>query len=455
MAVIDNTLAAQVDTFNPATPLAQAAQIQQAQASAQQAQFKQKQEQLGAEVRGLQPYVNTPEFPTKWAETADRLLQQGVLDPETHQKWRNTPSPLLMKSIIAQTTSPELAFHQQQASPQNVYETEKAKQRAASEFAPKTVDVKRIGPYGDTQTETMTMGPDGKLAPIGGASSPGGSVPGSPAGVLPEDTGPALMDKLKVGNLAVANRVQQLVDGKGGMPNARTNPIDKVAMPLAQQYDPNWSMDKWNSRNTFRKDLESEKVGTTGGSIIAADTAFMHIDRALGNIDKLGNSDFSWWNKYANQARSAAGDVNFQKAEAKLAANLTGITTEVAKMLKGGQLAVEDVKAWRERMSTADSPEKLKAGLEEAMHMILDRLVPVAARYSQVMDTPKEPTDLLNPVSRKIAARVLGTGDKGTEPAKAAPADAGPAKPQSKADYDALPSGAQYIHRDGSLRTKP
>lgn len=115
MAVIDNALAAQVPTFDPATPLMQAAQIQNAQATARQNEFKQKQTELGAEVRGLQPYVNTPEFPAKWAETADRLRDRGLLDERSHAQWRNSPSPLLLKSIISQTSDPTLDFRKQEA----------------------------------------------------------------------------------------------------------------------------------------------------------------------------------------------------------------------------------------------------------------------------------------------------------------------------------------------------
>jgi hypothetical protein len=115
MAIIDNTLASKIDTFNPATPLMQAAQIQNAQAEAQANQFKMQQQELGAEVRGLKPYMNTPEFAAKWAETSDRLLQRGILDPQTHEKWRNTPSPLLMQSIIAKTSDPTLDFRKDEA----------------------------------------------------------------------------------------------------------------------------------------------------------------------------------------------------------------------------------------------------------------------------------------------------------------------------------------------------
>jgi hypothetical protein len=73
MAIIDNTLAAQVPTFDPATPLMHAAQIQAAQQEIQQAKFKQNQTEMGAEMRGLQPFVNSPEFPAKWARGCGQI----------------------------------------------------------------------------------------------------------------------------------------------------------------------------------------------------------------------------------------------------------------------------------------------------------------------------------------------------------------------------------------------
>lgn len=115
MAIIDNTLASQVPTFDPATPLKQAAQLQAADQEARQNQFKQAQLELGSEARGLAAVQNTPEFPKLWAEASDRMLQKGLLTPQAHQQWRNTPSPLLLKQMIAQTEDPTLQFRKERA----------------------------------------------------------------------------------------------------------------------------------------------------------------------------------------------------------------------------------------------------------------------------------------------------------------------------------------------------
>lgn len=115
MSIIDNTLAAQVPAYDSVSPLVKVAQLQAVQQEAQQAQFKQKQLEVGSEMRGVAPFVNSPEFPARWGEAADRLLQRGVIDPQVHERIRNSPSPLMLKSIISQTEGAELAFRREEA----------------------------------------------------------------------------------------------------------------------------------------------------------------------------------------------------------------------------------------------------------------------------------------------------------------------------------------------------
>lgn len=115
MSIIDQTIAGQMPQFDAVTPLRQVAQLQAQQQELQQAQFKQKQTEVGAEMRGVAPFVNSPEFPAKWSEATDRLLQRGVIDPQTHERIRNSPSPLMLKSIISQTDTPEMAQRKDEA----------------------------------------------------------------------------------------------------------------------------------------------------------------------------------------------------------------------------------------------------------------------------------------------------------------------------------------------------
>jgi hypothetical protein len=162
MAIIDNTLAAQTPTFDPATPLMQAAKLQAADQEARQSQFKQAQIELGTEARGLAAVQNSPEFPKLWAEAADRMKAKGLLDDRAHAQWRNTPSPLLLKQMIAQTEDPTLSFRKERAGVED-------KQWAAGHSLAK----RRLDMADDPTPDGFEKGPDGTYRPLpGGPQDP-------------------------------------------------------------------------------------------------------------------------------------------------------------------------------------------------------------------------------------------------------------------------------------------
>jgi hypothetical protein len=164
MAIIDNTLAAQIPTFNPATPLAEAAQLQSADTSNRMAQFKQAQLEMGAEARGLQTYVNTPEFATKWGEAADRMYKRGLMDENSYKQWRNTPSPLLLKSLISSTSDPTLDFAKYK------FEQDQAMERRGLDLKERSLNATIEGGKVPSGFQRQS---DGTLAPIkGGPQDP-------------------------------------------------------------------------------------------------------------------------------------------------------------------------------------------------------------------------------------------------------------------------------------------
>jgi hypothetical protein len=164
MAIIDNTLAAQIPTFDPATPLAQASKLQGMETDNRAAQFKQAQLEIGSEARGLQTYVNTPEFAQKWGETADRLYQKGLLDDRAYKQWRNTPSPLLLKSMIASTSDPTLDFAKYK------FEQDQALERRSLDLKERSLNATIEGGKVPTGFQKNA---DGSLAPIkGGPQDP-------------------------------------------------------------------------------------------------------------------------------------------------------------------------------------------------------------------------------------------------------------------------------------------
>ena len=115
--MVDNAIALQVKPLqiDVATPLMQAAKMKAFQAEQQQQQAKVYQDAAGQWARGVAVYADKPEFGQKWAEGLDDLHSRGLMPTPAYQRMRDNPSPLVLRQILAQTTSPELAFRREDA----------------------------------------------------------------------------------------------------------------------------------------------------------------------------------------------------------------------------------------------------------------------------------------------------------------------------------------------------
>src|SRR5262245_5104564 len=71
----------------------------------EKSEFDFKMTQLGAEARGLLPYVQTPEFPQRWNEAVTRLRNKGAIDDQRFRMWYNNPSPLALQQALALSSS--------------------------------------------------------------------------------------------------------------------------------------------------------------------------------------------------------------------------------------------------------------------------------------------------------------------------------------------------------------
>lgn len=289
MAVIDNTLAAQIPTFDPATPLAQAAKIQGMQAEAQAAQFKQKQMELGSEVRGLQPYVNTPEFPAKWAETADRLHQRGLLDAQTHQQWRNTPSPLLLKSLVAQTSDPTLDFRKQEAQREQGnldrqfgFQQEQAREKPTIQRLKDTSGEERL----------VQVTPQGKVTKL----DTGDSTPNNPYASGKQNEAQS-KDSLYASRMFQSEKILREVEGAGADPEQRI----KAKVPLIGNYLVSGDYQKFDQA---QRDFINATLRRESGAVIA-DSEFANANKQY--FPQPGDSKEVIAQKRRNRAEAIKG----------------------------------------------------------------------------------------------------------------------------------------------------
>jgi hypothetical protein len=297
MAIIDNTLASKVDTFNPATPLMQAATIQNAQAEAQANQFKAQQQELGAEMRGLKPYMNTPEFASKWAETADRLLQRGVVDPQTHEKWRNSPSPLLMQSVIAKTSDPTMDFRKEeaardQANQNRTFANQDRQFNFVAEQAKEKPSIQKLkGPDGEERLVQVT--PQGVVRKLETGET-AAENPFAPGGKLTEAQA---KDGLYASRIFQSEKVLRDVENSGSDPWERA----KSKVPLVGNYLVSGEYQKFDQA---QRDFINATLRRESGAVIA-DSEFANANKQY--FPQPGDSQETKDQKRRNRAEAAKG----------------------------------------------------------------------------------------------------------------------------------------------------
>lgn len=156
--MVDYSLATQIRPFDVATPLLQAARIRAAEFEQQQARVKTQQDAAGQWARGVAVYADKPEFGQKWAEGLDDLHSRGLMPTQAYQRLRDNPSPLILSQIIAQTTSPELAFREREA--------QRTQANSDRDFKLREDELRQ-----KRATEPWTAGPDGTMVPRPGGSA--------------------------------------------------------------------------------------------------------------------------------------------------------------------------------------------------------------------------------------------------------------------------------------------
>jgi len=227
-------------------------------------------------------------------------------------------------------------------------------------------------------------------------------------------------------------------------------------LAAAAQYEPTFSQSNYASRYATRKDFTS---GKSAQNLSSFNTTLGHLDTLDKAVDKLGNSDYPWWNSISGKAAVAGGNTKYAAAQKDFQTARTAVSDELTRAFRGSGGNVHDIKAWEAAIDQSDSPAALKAAVKQATELLRSRIESVGDAYNRGMGTQREAPELLSPKARKTLDRVLGhegaDGERGGEKTGAKPSAAGLATVSSKSEYDALKSGAEFIGSDGKRYRKP
>lgn len=306
------------------------------------------------------------------------------------------------------------------------------KQKTANDEAGRELETKRVA----TAAAELELHQKTFDATFGSGKDANGQPLKDPATGKPL-TGEALLNTLPTGRAAqvrafAEGRETQLPRGSAQQP----------FLDLVNQYDPTFN----NQRADARKDYAPG--GKSGQNIQSLNTATVHLDQ-LGEAAKaMDNGSFVPGNAIVNSLRTTFGG----SAPTNFAGLKAAVASEMASALKGNATD-QEIAANARTIGGASSPGQLAGIIDTNMHVLGAKLNTKDEQYQKAIGPSAEKE---GPVLPTAAAAFAKHGIQPINRLAAAkpPAGAGPAKPNTQADYDALASGALYIGKDGQTYKK-
>lgn len=264
-------------------------------------------------------------------------------------------------------------------------------------------------------------------------------------------------DFLKTLSPTQQSLIQAMVRGDIKPPTdfALTKPYWQQAISQARQYDPNFSETLWPTRVAMRKDVAGS--GKFGQNLNALNTAIQHTALLANSIPEVWGTQIPVVGKAVNAAGNTLEDWGGDPGITKYRNAVNALGHELRRTYaQTGAGSQADLDTFMEGMGENLSTEQKKAALQQQMQLLAGKANSIWEQYQQSMGGYAPPLHVLAPESVK-ALRAMGMD----------PADLGfdknsYAEPPSKTptvttrqQFDKLPSGTEYIGKDGKRYRKP
>jgi len=244
------------------------------------------------------------------------------------------------------------------------------------------------------QTPAATPSAANPLKPSGTVATPPKSTANSPIFQLPADV------EQRITASGLKPQEQQYVRGllsyQGQMPSPRARNYAATLATLTS-LDPNFNAANYDS---IRKTLmDYTPGGTVGQQVLAFNTAMRHAGLLSDAVDQLHNGNMQLANKIGTAISVQFGNnpvTNFNTIKTYLAG-------ELAKGFGGG-VATDSSRAEANAiLSTIQSPQQLKGGLQSAVKLLQGK---IGAQEDAYQATVKRPVSLLDGESHKVLQKL-------------------------------------------------
>lgn len=216
-------------------------------------------------------------------------------------------------------------------------------------------------------------------------------------------------------------------------------PQGLALMARVKALNPTYQAQEFASRNSAYRAFGS---GKQGDQVRSFNVGISHLNTAGDLADALNNGDVRLINKISNQWAEQTGSA----APTNLETAKEVIKAEIVKAVSGAGGGVADRERALSGIDKASSPAQLKGAIEVAKKLMGGQLGGLKRQFEQSTGR-KDFENLLSPDALPYLQTKEAQGNENV--------GSGPKKISSDAEYNSLPSGAEFIGPDGKHRRKP
>jgi len=276
------------------------------------------------------------------------------------------------------------------------------------------------GPLGDKQFGFVNE-TDQTVKGYNASGGSGSAIPRDAAGNPMQ--GQDLLNYYEKAEPEAASMIKAIIRGDAGVTGRN---LQKY-MPIATLVDPTLSQFNYDARK--KAALEFAPGGKSANNVKSLETVGGHIDKMMSTFDNLGNTWSPDYNTVKNWFAVKGGQGALNSYET--AAN--GVANELGTVFRSYGMSDAEVKSWRDRISSANSPQQFNAAMGTLLDMLKTRKEALQEQYQQGLgkQMPPEQFQKLDAAIAKIQTRLSGTQQPTATPTI-------PTQPA------ALPPGSQY-----------
>lgn len=253
------------------------------------------------------------------------------------------------------------------------------------------------GKFAGGAAPTPTAGAPAAAAPAGNVMFQGANVTSSQAAQSGK-TGADFLATLPAGQ---QNIVKSLAEGRLAFPSgaALKSPYWQNILQSVAAYDPTFDAVNYGARSKLQADFLSTKPGSSGGAMVATNTAINHLLKLSQTADALQNTQIWGIGNTVNSLKNALSQNSGNPAVTNFNSARQVALTEVAKLLQGGPPHQGELAQAEKNLSDAQSPAQLHGAIQTLAELIGGKVDPLVERYRSGMGPAGDRVPGLSPAS--------------------------------------------------------